>query len=73
VVVEGSLDGSTWFELGRIGSDGARVGSVGTAPASFSTTGTVRGAFPAPEFVRSRSLVGGTTPSFTYSVVAALS
>lgn len=70
VVVEGSLDGSTWFEIGRIGSDGYRAGSVGTAPANFTAAATSRAALTGPSLIRTRSIVAGTTPSFTYSVTA---
>ncbi len=68
VVIEGSDDGLTWYELGRIGSDGYRDGSVGTAPANFTAVATVRSSIPAARFVRYRSIIGGTTPSFTFSV-----
>lgn len=70
VVVEGSNDSSTWFELGTIGANGYRAGSVGTAPSNFTGAATVRGVFPAVQYLRTRSIVGGTTPSFTYSVSA---
>jgi hypothetical protein len=70
VVVEGSNDSSTWFELGTIGANGYRVGSVGTAPSNFTGAATVRGVFPAVQYLRTRSVVGGTTPSFTYSASA---
>ena len=68
IVIEGSDDNITWHEIGRIGSDGYRAGSVGTAPANFTTTGKVWATLPAARFVRSRSIIGGTTPNFTYSV-----
>jgi len=70
VVIEGSDDGATWFELGTIGANGARVGQVGTAPSNITGTGTIRAVLPAPQFVRSRSVIGGGTPSLTYSVTA---
>jgi hypothetical protein len=70
VVVEGSNDATTWFELGTIGANGYRAGSIGTAPSNFTTTATSRGAFPAVQYLRTRSVIGGTTPSFTYSVSA---
>ena len=71
VVVEGSNDGVNWFELGTIGANGYRAGSVGTAPTNFAGAGTVRAAFPAMQFVRTRSVIGGTGgPTFTYSVTA---
>lgn len=68
VVVEGSDDETTWVELGRIGANGYRSGSVGTAPSNFTGAASGAGVFPAPQYVRTRSIVGGTTPSFTYSV-----
>lgn len=68
VVVEGSLDGSTWFELGRVGGSGYRAGTSGTAPTGFSAVGQVVAALTGPSLVRTRSIVGGTAPSFTYSV-----
>lgn len=71
VVVEGSIDGTTWFTLGRAGSDGYSVGSLGTAPADISTVSSVTSVFALPEFVRTRSVVGGTLPSFTYSISGA--
>ena len=67
VVVEGSVDGTTWFTLGIVGASGFSVG-VGTAPTNLTAAATSYGAFPATPFVRTRSVVGGTTPSFTYSV-----
>jgi VCBS repeat-containing protein len=69
VVVEGSDDGTTWFEIGTIGANGYRAGTTGTAPSNFTGAATTRAVLPAPQFVRTRSVVGGTTPSFTYSVV----
>lgn len=72
VVVEGSNDGATWFELGTIGANGYRAGSVGTAPSNFTGAASVTGVFPVPEYIRSRSVIAGTTPSFTYSVTAAV-
>lgn len=70
IVVEGSNDGATWFELGTIGANGYRVGNTSTAPTNLNGAATVRGAFPAMQFCRTRSVIGGTTPSFTYSVTA---
>ncbi|PRH79398.1 hypothetical protein C6N75_09960 [Streptomyces solincola] len=72
VVVEGSNDGTAWVELGTIGAGGYRAGSSGSAPANFTAAATSSGAFPAPEFIRTRSVIGGTTPSFTYSVSAVI-
>lgn len=70
VVVEGSLDGSTWFEIGRIGSGSYRAGSSGTAPTNFTAAARTIAALVGPALIRTRSIVGGTTPSFTYSVTA---
>lgn len=69
VVVETTEDGTNWVALGTIGANGYNVGAVAvTAPSNFTTTATVRGVFPRTGLVRTRSVVGGTTPSFTYSV-----
>lgn len=69
VVVEGSVDNdATWFVLGYISGAGYSVGSVDGSGAAFSAPGTVTGAFPLTARVRTRSLVGGGSPSFTYSV-----
>lgn len=73
VAVEGSRDGSTWIPLGTIGSDGYSVGSVADAPANITTSGTHRGVYPALGYVRTKSTVGGGTPSLTYSVTAEVS
>lgn len=72
VIVEGSDDETNWFQLGVIGSGGYSVGTTATAPTNITTTGTSRAAFVTPEFIRTRSVVGGTTPSFTYSVEASI-
>ncbi len=65
--IEGSNDGQTWYALGEIGSDGFAVGSL-AAPANITAAGTYRAALPAARYVRSKSTIGGTTPSFTYSI-----
>ncbi len=70
VVVEGSNYGTTWFELGMLGANGYRLGTTATAPTNLTAAATVRGAFPAMQFCRTRSVVGGTTPSFTYTISA---
>jgi hypothetical protein len=75
VVVEGSQDGGTsWFQLGTIGSDGYGhgKGAATGAPANFTTTGSAQAIFPRPQLVRTRSVVAGTTPSFTYSVLGVI-
>jgi hypothetical protein len=69
VVVEGSNDNTTWFTLGTLGANGYAVGPLATAPANFAGPGSTRAMFPAPQFVRTRSVIGGTSPSFTYQVV----
>lgn len=75
VVVEGSEDGNgNWFTLGTIGSDGYAAGSVSSTPANFTVAATTRAALTATPFVRTRSVIGGTaSPTFTYSVTAAVS
>lgn len=70
VVIEGSEDGSTWVGLCTIGSNGYAVGSVTSAPANITTTGTYLGFCDVLHYMRARSVIGGTTPSFTYSVTA---
>lgn len=72
VVIEGSEDGTNWFTLGTVGANGYAAGTTATAPSNFTAAATVRAAFPAMQYVRSRSVIGGTTPSFTYSVTAAV-
>ena len=72
LVVEGSDDSSTWFTIGIIGANGYSVGSVATAPTNFTAAATTRGVFAAPQYVRTRSVIAGTSPSFTYSVQAAI-
>jgi len=68
VTVEGSNDGSVWYTLAKIGANGVVYGDVAAAPSNFTTAATVRAVVPAARFVRSKSTIGGTTPSFTYSV-----
>lgn len=69
VVVEGSNDFTNWFTLGTIGANGYSSGQLGTAPSNFTTTaGPIRGAFTPMQFVRTRSVIGGTTPSFNYVI-----
>lgn len=71
VNIEGSWDGGTnWVVLGTIGANGYRAGLIGTAPSNLTTTATVRANLTAAPLVRYNSTIGGTTPSFTYSVVA---
>lgn len=67
VNVQGSVDGSTWITLGTVGAGNYVVGT-GTAASNFTTTATSTGVFPRLKYVRTTSSVGGTTPSFTYSV-----
>ena len=67
VIIDGSDDAITYFELGRIGANGFALAN-GTAPSSINAIGTYRGIFPVPRYVRSRSDLGGTSPSFDYSI-----
>lgn len=71
VIVEGSTDGVTWFQLGTMGAANAYQAGAPSAGAPANITGadSCKAAFTAPQFVRTRSVIGGTTPSFTYSVV----
>jgi len=68
VVIEGSADNVTFFTIGQIGLSGFVVGSAAAAPTNIIANGTYVGVFPAMQFMRYRSVIGGTTPSFTYSV-----
>ncbi len=68
VVIECQSDGTNWVEAGTVGSNGARVGAVGTAPANFTAVSSARAVLPLTGLTRYRSVIGGTTPSFTYSV-----
>jgi hypothetical protein len=68
VVIEGSDDGTNWHTLATVGSNGYAVGSVGSTPSNFTGAATVRGTCPAARYVRYRSVIGGSSPSFTFSV-----
>lgn len=68
VDIEGSDDNTNWAVIGTFGANGYRAGSVGTAPSNLTGAATVRGVLPAARYVRHKSTIGGTTPSFTYSV-----
>lgn len=70
VDVEGSSDGTNWVVIGKIGSDGYTSGSKEAAPANITAAGTYRAILPAARFVRYKSTIGGTAPSFTYAVTA---
>ena len=67
ITIEGSNDGLTWYALGEIGSDSFGIGSL-AAPANITAAGTYRAALPAARYVRSKSTITGTTPSFTYGI-----
>jgi hypothetical protein len=71
VAIEGSVDGSTWVTLGTFGANGYVHGTPATPPTNFTTTASKSGVFPSMPFVRYSSTIGGTTPSFTYSVTGA--
>lgn len=70
VAIQGSMDGTNWFTLGTIGANGYNTGAVGvTAPSNFTgVAGPVRAYYDMPQYVRYSSTIGGTTPSFTYTV-----
>jgi len=67
VDIYASNDGTTYFKVATIGANGFSLGN-GADPSSINATGTYRAVVPAGHFVQSRSRIGGTTPSFTYSV-----
>lgn len=58
VKLQGSTDGSTWFDI-----DGASTGEL-------TTTGTAKFATATWRYVRPAWTIGGTTPSFTFTVEA---
>jgi hypothetical protein len=71
VVIEGSPDGgTTWVGLGTVGLNGYMAGSIGTAPSNFTGAAATHAVLPAMPLVRYRSVIGGGTPSLTYSVTA---
>ena len=72
VAIEGSMDGGTsWFLLGTVGQAAYSVGTVDSAPANITgVSANNQAVFPCPQLVRARSVIGGTTPSFTYTVNA---
>lgn len=70
VVIEGSQDAVNWTPLATVGANGYAPGSVDTAPANITAAVSANAYVPSPAFVRARSVVGGTTPSFTYGVTA---
>lgn len=69
VNLQGSFDGTTWVTVGAVGATTWSYGDD-AAPTAISATGTYYAVFPAFQFLRTTSTVGGTTPSFTYSVNA---
>lgn len=73
VDIEGSNDNVNWAVIGTFGADGYRAGSVGTAPSNLTAAATVRGVLPAARYVRHKSTIAGTTPSFTYSIALSVS
>lgn len=73
VAIQGSADGTNWVTLGTVGSDGFSVGN-GTAPANINTNASFRAVYPATQFLRYSSTIGGSAgQSLTYSVSAAVS
>jgi len=71
VVLEGSQNGGgTWQELAVIGADGVRTWGMTALPSAFTAPTTVQAPCPAQSaHLRYRSIIGGGTPSVTYSVV----
>ncbi len=68
VVIEGSNDLTNWYTLAQVGANGATLGGAAAAPTNITAAGVYRAAVPCTQFVRYRSVIGGTTPSFTYRV-----
>jgi hypothetical protein len=56
------------FKIATIGSNGFAMG-IGTDPTNITVAGTYRAGIPTgARYLQYRSRIGGTTPSFTYSV-----
>lgn len=68
VNVQGSDDNTNWFTIAQIGASGTVFGDAASAPTNFTAVATVRCCIPAPRYVRYASTIGGTSPSFTYSL-----
>lgn len=68
IVFEGSNDGTNWFTLASLGANGVSVGGAGAAPSNIVAAGLIRGLFSTTQFLRYRSVIGGTTPSFDYTI-----
>lgn len=68
VVIEGSADGTNFLTLATVGANGYSAGSVGTAPSNITGAVTVLAAMDTMPYMRYRSVIAGTTPSFTYAV-----
>jgi len=73
IVIEGSnQNGGTWDEVAMIGADGVRTWGLGTQPAPMTSAVTVQVPVAAmAPVMRYRSIIGGGTPSVTYSVTLA--
>lgn len=70
VVIEGSNDLTNWVTIATLGANGDAQGAAAAAPTNITAPVTLRAVCPALQYMRSRSVIGGTTPSFTYSVTA---
>jgi hypothetical protein len=69
VVIEGSANGGgSWQELATIGADGVRTFGMTALPAPFTSAVTVQAPVSTAQHSRYRSIIGGGTPSLTYSV-----
>lgn len=68
IFIEGSDDNVNWHTIARVGKNGYILGDIGSDPTNFDGVDTQRCTIPAARYVRSRSVIGGTTPSFTYSI-----
>jgi len=70
LVIEASnRNGGSFDEVARIGADGVLTWGLGTQPAPFTSAVTVQAPVAAmAPVLRYRSIIGGGTPSLTYSV-----
>lgn len=69
VVFEGSNDlGVSWFTIATVGLNGVGYGL--TTPTNFVAAAETKGVILLAEMIRYRSVIGGTTPSFTYVITA---
>ena len=69
VVLEGSQNaGGTWSEVATVGVDGLRTWGLGSLPSVFTGVASSSQLVAPMAMMRSRSIIGGGSPSVTYSV-----